>query len=418
MSEPCGKVSVQDWVKDALVSRGIVDASSQDLVTIKIEPLSDNRGLDAIMNRVQVNFPDGKAPVHLMLKMTLDEAEARAVVTRGGRWREAVFYIEREKLVPAEYIPEVVKATFSVEQGEYKVLMKDVTRTPINGQENFEVIPVNMVFGNQIWGSKYRSFSEEEQKTLLKSIFNAAAQVHAAHWKDPRILEMRWLKGVDWFHGEGRESWERSMNVGVTAWEGAKARFLGANSSDPSFIMSEKLVSIIDRSFASASWQALQDFLQNPSTQWTFCHGDFHSSNMFAILNGSSGEEIVEGSVAGVKWFDWTEVGPWEPTADLGQLLISDVKPSLVARFSKELVTSYWKQLVSLGVSASEYPFDICWDRFCQGPVERWIWMFALLTSFTALPGSALQYFHDQLLAFIEAHGDYPVYQLKPLVCF
>ena len=26
------------------------------------------------------------------------------------------------------------------------------------------------------------------------------------------------------------------------------------------------------------------------------------------------------------------------------------------------------------------------------------------------------QYFHDQLLAFIEAHGDYPYYQLKSVV--
>jgi hypothetical protein len=42
-------------------------------------------------------------------------------------------------------------------------------------------------------------------------------------------------------------------------------------------------------------------------------------------------------------------VGPWEPTADLGQLIISDVKPEVFVPNMRALVQAYWERLVAKG---------------------------------------------------------------------
>jgi hypothetical protein len=109
------------------------------------------------------------------------------------------------------------------------------------------------------------------------------------------------------------------------------------------------------------------------------------------------------------------QVGPWEPTTDLAQMIISDVKPELFKAHSKHLVRLYWDHLVKHGVPESSYPFEACWRSFCRGGVERWIWLFTVLASMS-LPPKAIQYFHDQLLAFIDAHEERECYHLKEVV--
>ncbi len=42
-------------------------------------------------------------------------------------------------------------------------------------------------------------------------------------------------------------------------------------------------------------------------------------------------------------------MGPWEPTADLGQLIISDVKPEVFVPNMRALVQAYWERLVAKG---------------------------------------------------------------------
>lgn len=152
---------------------------------------------------------------------------------------------------------------------------------------------------------------------------------------------------------------------------------------------------------------------------WTLCHGDFHAGNMFLLpSNQSPSTEKREGEEGdNLVLFDWSEVGPWEPTTDLAQTIISDVKPSLFVKHSEELVKFYWTELIRSGVSESEYSWQTCWAAFCRGGPERWIWVFSIIASLPVMPDMGIQYFHDQLLAFIEAFGDRPFYTLKPVVC-
>ena len=48
--------------------------------------------------------------------------------------------------------------------------------------------------------------------------------------------------------------------------------------------------------------------------------------------------EVKGGEVEGLRWFDWSEVGPWEPTTDLAQTLISDVKAAIFVQHSRALL--------------------------------------------------------------------------------
>lgn len=86
-------------------------------------------------------------------------------------------------------------------------------------------------------------------------------------------------------------------------------------------------------------------------------------------------------------------VGPWEPTTDLAQTIISDVKPELLVKHTNNLVTLYWERLFQLGVSDKEYSLYFSFfslligthsayvERYCQGGPERWIWLFVVIAS-------------------------------------
>ena len=99
--------------------------------------------------------------------------------------------------------------------------------------------------------------------------------------------------------------------------------------------------------------------------------------------------------------------------ADLAQALISDVRKEVYSGRTKQAVLAYWHVLQDNGVT--DYAFEQCWDDFCRSGPERWIFLFTVLADM-GLPSSAVQYFHDQLLDFIEEHQPQDCYILKPLV--
>ena len=63
-----------------------------------------------------------------------------------------------------------------------------------------------------------------------------------------------------------------------------------------------------------------------------------------------------------------------------------------------------------------EYPFEQCWEAFCRGGGERWVCLFSVIAGKHTTPDAVVQYLHDQLLAFVEMHGSYEYYVLKPVV--
>ena len=387
------------WLTFNMRKAGLLSATSS-VASAVIAPVDANRGLSGRTFRVLITYTAGsEGPASLILKMSGNSVHDRKSIISMGHRREALFYgsvLSRS----AEAIARVVHTHGSNLFGEFSLLVEDVTVT-------HKVTPVNFVFGNQIWGAPTVDADPVE---TLKKMYLTAADLHAAYWNDASIVKTTWLKCSDWYRGEGEALWTEAMDQSRARWQKALTKPIAAS-------FSPKLVKIITDSLALASWPALQKQIR--SAPFTLCHGDFHASNMFLREDGA------------IVMFDWSEVGPFEPTstsffyciisiitrvpADLAQTLISDVKPAIFREHSRALVRAYWERLVSKGVSAEAYPFETCWEGFCGG-VERWLWMLPLLAVWPGLPDKAVMYFHDQVLAFIEAHGDRPVYALKSAV--
>ncbi|KAF9980696.1 hypothetical protein BGZ65_004785 [Modicella reniformis] len=400
------------WLTKTLVATEDIPKNAR-IISAECKGLDGNRGLVGVMTRVQVSyilqarsdttdtikpsFGQDTQELHLILKKSNDGRKNRLINIISGQTREAIFYSSdlAKQLVPNTLLPKVHYAHGSQWLGEYVILMEDIKQRHGHDATSLPPVDVNFVFGNQIWGIP----PSIDQSTLppatdmLEKMFVTAAEMHAQHWNDSRILQMNWLKSADWYRGVDRIRWEWGVQAGAVSWAKAKAKVA---NGDFEVKYSEKLVRIMDRAFAQASWKKLQQRLQDRAVPFTLCHGDFHAANM--ILDRSKSTISPDLVI-----YDWSEVSVWEPTMDLGQTVISDVAIPVIQAHARSALHKYWERLIELGaVQPSEYSFETCWTSFLRGGVEKWLWVFAILSSHPSLPALAVQYFHDQMVAFIE----------------
>lgn len=385
------------WFEKILKEKNLLE-SSNGLSSLELCGLDGNRGLAGSMNMLKAKF---NKPCNLqnnyILKRNRSSILTRALIISNGGTREATFLSSKYAKCVASAIPTVYYAQSSTLTGEISIVMEDLRES--GG------INANFICGNQVWGippqkSEYISQKNLTAVQLLEKAYLSTAKMHVEYWNNKALLQEKWLKGALWYQGKNQISWELAIERGRICWKQIK---VAMKEKKLTFTFSEKLEKIIDLSYEKASWENLQAHLKDPKIPFTLCHGDFHAANMYLRENGD------------VVMFDWSEVGPWEPTTDLAQMVISDIKPEIFIQHSKTLVKKYWDFLVANGVSATDYPFELCWKRFCHGGAERWIWVFSLLYQY--VPGHALEYFHNQLLLFIENHDEQPYYVLKPVVC-
>lgn len=399
------------WLQRLLKERGVL-AKGESIAAAEIHGLDDNRGLTGETRRITavIRGDTEEKTLYLILKMSPDGILSRRRVIAGGQYREAMFYASNiAKGLPSGIIPQVLYSYGSALLGEYTILMKDIKK-----ERSGKVLETNFVFGNQVWGVPTSVASlVPDPLAALEAMYLNAAKLHVAYWNNSSLLRYSWLRGTNWYNGKGRDTWELYMEHGRTAWEAGKR----ATIQDPlkSVVFSPKLVSIMDKSFEKASWVKLVQRLQDRRNPFTLCHSDFHASNTFLLRDRLYKEDNAISDDALVL-FDWAEVGVWEPTADLAQTIISDVSQVLFRKHIRNLLEKYWRRLIEFGVSPDEYSFEMCWKAFLRGGVERWIGLFAYLTSLP-ISGKAIQYFHDQLLAFIELDDEREYYELQPVAC-
>jgi hypothetical protein len=137
---------------------------------------------------------------------------------------------------------------------------------------------VNFFFGNQVWGVPTLA-KTRDPADMLQDMYLAAADLHAKYWNDRSLLNT-WVKGANWYNGEGRASWEIGVKVGYDYWKGAKKTIEDGTTKVK---WSNKLIKVIDASFENASWENLQKGLKE--LPFTLTHGDFHASNMVWRFN-------------------------------------------------------------------------------------------------------------------------------------
>ncbi|KAF9962310.1 hypothetical protein BGZ72_007363 [Mortierella alpina] len=419
------------WLRNTLVSARAIPKDAT-ITSVECKGLDGNRGLVGAMTRVLVTYTLSSADnkdshdLHMILKKSRDGRKNRLGNIISGQAREAIFYSSdlAKTLLPSTILPKVYYAHGSRYLGEYVILMEDIKQRGAQGPDHQKSIDVNFVFGNQIWGlpDSIKDQAPPAATEMLDHMFLTAAEMHAQHWNDSRLLQSGWLKFTDWYRGSGRTQWEWSVGAGSSGWEKGKRQ---AASGELSVKFSEKFVRIMDESFRRASWEGLQARLQDKTVPFTLTHGDFHAANMIldrsTNLSSHSLSSSSSSSSSSIVMYDWSEICVWEPTTDLGQTVISDVAIPVFQAHARTALKKYWERLIELGaVKTEDYPFETCWKAFLRGGVEKWIWMFAILCSYPGMPGSLVQYLHDQLLAFIELaeNGGETYYDITTVALF
>lgn len=337
--------------------------------------LGENRGLVGGVAAVRATHGDGRPDTRLILKRTGGTAAARASDRRSGRGsREARFmaWESARRAVGEDGMPRVHFAHWSHALGEGALLMEDL-RTRPDARSASEVL-----------GDQQRAVPPEVVEPVVAAAFRWCASLHAAHWCSRDLLAERWLKGADWYAGEGRAKWEGALGAARAMWP-ARARRSGARA-DP------ELEAIVTRSLERSSWEGLRAAIGADGAPWTLCAGDFHAGNMHV----TGGDRVAV--------YDFSEAGVWEPTCDLAQMVISDCRPDAFRGRTRAWVRAYWDRLVELGVRAEDYPFERCYASFCVSGVGRWVWVLAVCAALPGVPDDRFQYFCDQLIAFVREH--------------
>ena len=384
------------WLTKVLRKANVL-ADDEFVTEATMAPMSNNRGLNASMFIVEMTFnkSDVKAPATLALKMS--RCDSFSVYYNNIAWRcarEAYFY---RRLGPHyNFVPKAYYTYACPTTGEYVMLME-------NAKPQYE--GVNHYFGNQVWGAEDVR-NPLPQLDMLKLMFLRAADMHARYWNDESLLRQSWLKGVQWYKGSDRVAWMLGAQAAIRSWQGLRQ---GIEDGTTEVEWSESVIKALNECEEHSSWERLQRRLKDRSLPFTLTHGDFHASNMLYTAPPEDPRSLL--------MVDWSEVGLWEPTTELGQTIISDVRPEVWQGHDKELVKAYWERLVENGVDAEAYPFEVCWDHYCRGAAERWLWMLPILGGF-GLPAFALQYFHDQVQAFIEEHPRSEPYYYTTVACF
>ncbi|KAG0365063.1 hypothetical protein BGX24_004283 [Mortierella sp. AD032] len=416
------------WLTSTLQAKGGIPHGAT-ITSAEFLGLDGNRGLAGVMTKILVTYtlPNSKDKddihqVHLIMKRSANKRSSRLANIISGNAREVIFYgsdIAKE-LLPSTLLPKIFYTHGSIWLGEYVVVMEDIKKRraeelvkDANNTARKPPVDINFVFGNQIWGvpDSIDRASLPQPADMLDQMFLTAAEMHAQHWNDKSLLELNWLKSTGWYKGSGRVGWEWALQAGEVAWEKGKAM---SASGEFAVKYSEKVLKVMDGAFKQASWERLQNRLQDRSIPFTLTHGDFHAANM--ILDRSSATEAPS-----ICMYDWSEVCIWEPTTDLGQTVISDVPVAIFKAHARTALKKYWDRLIELGaIKPEEYTFETCWRSFLRGGTEKWLWTFGILCSYPGMPANAIQYFHDQLLAFIELAGDVEedFYEITTVICF
>jgi hypothetical protein len=368
-----------------------------NVTSVATGELDENRGFVGGLKVLMVETSQGMTS--LVLKTSQPNISRRLAGL--GNMREALYYNSKYAIGPSELgrIPKVYYSHGSNWLREMVVLMEDL-ESP--SRSDTICIGLNKLMGNQIWGVSENTPLVDKFE-LLKAMYFHAAEMHARFWMDQTLLQQKWMRNARWYSGDDRQYWEFSIGAARQGWEQIR--------SSPKVKYPPGFVSLVDESFANSSWEKLQHHLKH--APYTLTHGDFHAANMIIHLPandclGSSAEELLRE----LKVFDWSEVGPWEPTTDLAQTVISDFPAGMMNQVENAL-RAYHERLKDLGIE--DYMWEECLRRFGESGIERWIWVLGVMSSLFDLTSSGLgQYFVDQMNAFrMQFCPDQPYFVLK-----
>ena len=332
-----------------------------------------------------------------------------------GLARESFFYRELAPLLaPTCRIPKCYLAEGSMETGTMSVLLERLDGAIPAGALFGAGNPNNWSIKGQLADIEARCPDGVDAISVTRDAFEIYANLHGRFFGDASLLDHEWLRGSDWYRGEGREGWEAAQGMASAAWAKVQAKLEGqpgggdepphsgkeessSSISKPTIAWDPHLAACLTASHRKISWDAFQE--ERTRRPFTLVHGDAHAHN--ALLQ----PEDDGGPLSRLSLIDFEMIGVGSPLQELGQWMISHVQPDLRRQHEKGLVRAYHEKLVAAvkaqGKDEAAVPaFEACWAEYVDGGAGRWMWFVPLFTPMPAIG----QYFADQLGEFLKDH--------------
>jgi hypothetical protein len=341
--------------------------------------MNGDGGLNATMKRLIIQFSD------------LSEIRLVAKIFKEGKWpaskdlgqpRECLFYqhLASDLNVPT---PKVYFAYGNMETGEKIILLEDLSDCIQSGYYFGLFSPHN-------WGKDLEFITGNAHASTIEiagKAFDLAARLHAKHWKNNQLVSFPWLRGINWFTGNGEASWMASQNMVINAWSAVSDKI---KSDTYAVKWNPDLCLLINASLSKISYSAYVAHVS--SHPFTLVHGDYHPANM--MFKPTTRELIV---------LDWEQVGVGSGPQDVAQYMISHTDPSQRKTMERELLhTRYYNVLIANNPTIkTSFSFEDCYKEYVFGGLERWIWLLVYIANMPSCPTVVVQYFHDVVNQFM-----------------
>lgn len=305
--------------------------------------------------------------------------------------REAFFYETFPKSnFPAGVLPAVYIRHGSMASGYKLLLLEDLSPAIQTGYFFGSGSPLN-------WGKDLSSILAGADGATAQDICVEAAslagRIHGKYWMQTDLLSHRWLRGAGWWQGADQDKWTASQEHVRGMWLKTKTKIAAGDADSYKVNWNPAVVATIDASFSKISWDLFQSRVREQP--WTLVHGDFHPANMLWRAQCAEGQSHLV-------LVDWEMVGIGCGPQELAQFMISHATPEFRREQEPIVQRRYYEELTRL-VSPDQYSWADCQRDYAFGGAEKWIWLLAYLSQLC--PDRMVQYFHDQVAAFLDDHG-------------
>lgn len=397
-----------DFEKDLVwLNANITNCDNDEIVSCNVIDLSGAGGLSgASMFKIQVHRASGNIQHHVCKIIPKDLQERSKSL---GQARESIFYesfsIKLQSIGIS--IPNTYYCYGDMITGEKQIILQDLSdciqsdyfygnHSPHNWTKDLNalILPCNEILETPL--------SEQEWiENITRKAFSEAAKLHSLFWKNEEYLKLSWLRNADWMLGQNQESWEASQETAINYWTNTKEKI--KSKADYVVSWSPLVIECIESSLSKISWTDYQRTIK--SRQWTLVHGDFHPANMMWKSLPSDDNTKASGIIY---LLDWEMVGFGSGPQDLAQFIISHVSSEARRICELKLLREYYDNILALNdaITNDNFSWEDCKRDFSHGGAERWIWLLPLLAEMC--PDKMVQFFHDQLLGFLEDHNINP----------
>ncbi|CUG85477.1 Hypothetical protein, putative [Bodo saltans] len=249
------------------------------------------------------------------------------------------------------------------------------------------------------WGKDLKDLTKHfpavSEHEITVRAFEQAARLHARFWGDNTLLARKYLRAAEWLQGENKELFDSTAKYSTNAW----ASFKKAQEEKKTVNISPEIDRLVASTASKVDFAAYTEMWK--TKPWTMVHGDYHPANMMLV-------DGVHHATFDLMLLDWEAVGVGSGPQDLGQFMISHSTPENRRASEKEALAAYEKVLNEGLVARGLEPVttEYILSEYVEGGLSRWAWLLAICVLYC--PPAGGQYFHDQVLAFLNDHNVVP----------